>query len=267
MSTRGPSFPLLPSSTSPTSRIRVIRYSKEWREIIERMGRWIDFDNDYKTMEPWYMESVWWVFKQVFDKGLVYQSYKVMPYSTACCTPLSNFEAQQNYKEGVIDPAVVITFPCLDGAHAGAEFLAWTTTPWTLPSNLALCVHPEIVYVKFKDLTGRYAKEGQDGRAFIMGKARLCQLYPKYGGKKYKGGEVEILEEFTGATLKGLTYEPLFPYFGERAGNGSFKVCVDEYGKFHVTKKQNPNQTTNKTRENGRQRPPVAAPALSFAAR
>jgi isoleucyl-tRNA synthetase len=207
----------------------VSRYSNEWREIIERMGRWIDFDNDYKTMEPWYMESVWWVFKQVFEKGLVYQSYKVMPYSTACCTPLSNFEAQQNYKEGVIDPAVVITFPCLDGAHAGAEFLAWTTTPWTLPSNLALCVHPEIVYVKFKDLTGRYAKEGQDGRTFIMGKARLCQLYPKYGGKKYKGGEVEILEEFAGATLKGMTYEPLFPYFGDRAGKGSFKVCVDEY--------------------------------------
>ena len=196
------------------------------------MGRWIDFDDDYKTMEPWYMESVWWVFKQVFDKGLVYQSYKVMPYSTACCTPLSNFEAQQNYKEGIIDPAVVITFPCKDGPHKGSEFLAWTTTPWTLPSNLALCVHPEIVYVKFRDLTGRYAKEGQDGRTFIMGKARLQQLYPKYGGKKYKGGEVEILEEFVGATLKGMTYEPLFPYFSDRAGKGSFKVCVDEYGKF-----------------------------------
>ena len=72
----------------------VSRYSTEWREIIERMGRWIDFDNDYKTMEPWYMESVWWVFKEIWDKGLVYQSYKVMPYSTACCTPLSNFEGK-----------------------------------------------------------------------------------------------------------------------------------------------------------------------------
>jgi isoleucyl-tRNA synthetase len=180
----------------------VSRYSTEWREIIERMGRWIDFDNDYKTMEPWYMESVWWVFKQIWDKQLVYQSFKVMPYSTACCTPLSNFEAQQNYKDNVIDPAVVVTFPFLDGEHKGSEALAWTTTPWTLPSNLALCVHPTLIYVKFKDLTGKFSKEGQD-RTFIMGKDRICQLYPKYGSKKYKGGEFEILAEFNGASLKG----------------------------------------------------------------
>ena len=206
----------------------VQRYSGEWRTIIERMGRWIDFDNDYKTMEPWYMESVWWVFSEIWNKGLVYQSYKVMPYSTACCTPLSNFEAQQNYKDDVIDPAVVVTFPCLTGEHAGAEFLAWTTTPWTLPSNLALCVHPELVYVKFKDLTGKFNKDGQD-RMFIMGKNRLKQLYPKHGSKKYKGGELEIVSEFVGKSLEGLTYEPLFPYFQERSKKGSFKVCVDEY--------------------------------------
>ena len=213
----------------------VQRYSGEWREIIERMGRWIDFDNDYKTMEPWYMESVWWVFKEIWDKGLVYQSYKVMPYSTACCTPLSNFEAQQNYKDDVIDPAVVVTFPCLsEGEHKGAEFLAWTTTPWTLPSNLALCVHPDLIYVKFKDLTGKFSKESEAGRLFIMGKDRLCQLYPKFGKKKYKGGEFEILQEFVGKSLKGLIYEPLFPYFGQRAGKGSFQVCVDEYVLFII---------------------------------
>ena len=81
----------------------VMRYSKEWEQIVSRLGRWIDFENDYKTMEPWYMESIWWVFKQLFEKGLVYRGFRVMPYSTACATPLSNFEANMEYKE-VQDP-------------------------------------------------------------------------------------------------------------------------------------------------------------------
>jgi len=141
----------------------------------------LDFKNDYKTMYTSYMESIWWVFKQLFDKGLVYRGYLVMPYSTACCTPLSNFEVQQNYKD-VVDPAgkspklkhlnymisanlrvfdfvaffiffistVVISFPLKINPLNFPEpvaMLAWTTTPWTLPSNLALCVHPEHLYV------------------------------------------------------------------------------------------------------------------------
>lgn len=129
----------------------VMRYSNEWEEIISRLGRWIDFRNDYKTLYPWFMESVWWVFKQLFEKKLVYRGFKVMPYSTSCCTPLSNFEAGQNYQD-VQDPAVVVTFPALDaeGKELGYSFLAWTTTPWTLPSNLALCLHPDHDYVKVK---------------------------------------------------------------------------------------------------------------------
>ena len=112
-----------------------------------RLGRWIDFKNDYKTLYPSFMESVWWVFRQLWDKGLIYKGFRVMPYSTGCCTPLANFEATQNYKD-VQDPAVVVNFPLAE--EPGVAFVAWTTTPWTLPSNMALCVHPEHVYVRVK---------------------------------------------------------------------------------------------------------------------
>jgi len=124
----------------------VMRYSTEWRKVVERMGRWIDFDNDYKTMDLSFMESVWWVFKQLFDKGLVYRDFRIMPFSTACSTPLSNFEANQNYRD-VQDPSIVVTFPFAD--EPLVSMLVWTTTPWTLPCNLAVCVNPSFVYVKF----------------------------------------------------------------------------------------------------------------------
>lgn len=151
----------------------VMRYSREWETTITRMGRWIDFKNDYKTLDPSFMESVWWVFKQLYEKGLVYRGYKVtliepplnyshasmassfpffspcqvMPYSTGCQTALSNFEAGLNYKD-VSDPAVMIAFPLLGEGESEGSLVAWTTTPWTLPSNLALCVNPEFTYVK-----------------------------------------------------------------------------------------------------------------------
>jgi isoleucyl-tRNA synthetase len=141
---------------------------------LQRLGRWIDFKNDYKTLEPWYMESVWWVFKTLFEKGLVYRSFKVMPYSTACNTPLSNFEAGLNYKEDTVDPAIVVSFPRVDDPTT--SFLAWTTTPWTLPSNLALCVHPTLDYVTVRDI--------KSGAKYIMAKSRLVQMYPKMGKKE-----------------------------------------------------------------------------------
>src|SRR5690349_10177126 len=101
---------------------------------------YLDFKNDYKTMDVSYMESVWWVFSELHKKGLVYRGYKVMPYSTGCTTPISNFEAGLNYKD-VSDPAIVVTFPLLgDNGPVKTSLLAWTTTPWTLPSNLALAV-------------------------------------------------------------------------------------------------------------------------------
>jgi isoleucyl-tRNA synthetase len=124
----------------------VMRYSKEWEKIVTRVGRWIDFKNGYKTLDPQFMESVWWVFEQLWHKDLVYRGFKVMPYSTGCKTPLSNFEAGLNYKD-VPDPAIMVSFPLKDEIIGGA-LVAWTTTPWTLPSNLALCVNATFDYVK-----------------------------------------------------------------------------------------------------------------------
>jgi isoleucyl-tRNA synthetase len=176
----------------------VTRYCKEWEETIGRMGRWIDFKNDYKTMEPWYMESVWWVFKTIYEKDLVYRGFKVMPYSTACNTPISNFEAGQNYKD-VSDPAVIVSFPCKDapskGLAEGTAFLAWTTTPWTLPSNLALCVHPEMEYVNIKDVA--------TGALWVVAKGRLPSLYPKMSKKGFKPADQVMRKRRRGEEMTG----------------------------------------------------------------
>ncbi|KAG9509336.1 Isoleucine--tRNA ligase, cytoplasmic, partial [Fragariocoptes setiger] len=191
----------------------VMRYSSEWRNIITRMGRWIDFDNDYKTMYPEFMESVWWVFKQLFDKGLVYRGSKVMPYSTACATPLSNFESGQNYKD-VSDPAVVVTFPILDSSKATNRFLlAWTTTPWTLPSNLALCCNDELDYVE--------VRASDTGNNYILLESSLSNVMKKV---KY-----EIVKKFKGSEIAGLEYEPLFDYFIEFRATNGFRVLTDSY--------------------------------------
>jgi isoleucyl-tRNA synthetase len=188
----------------------VDRYVNEWEKTIGRLGRWVDFKNDYKTMDLNFMESTWWVFKSIWDKGLIYQGNKIVPYSPALQTALSNFEAGQNYQD-IQDPAVTVLFRTKDDPNT--FFAAWTTTPWTLPSNLSLCVHPEIEYAKVKDL---------DKNIFIiMAKARL-EAYKK----NFKYEEVET---FTGAQLKGKKYEPLFPYFNKLADQGYFVMLNDEY--------------------------------------
>nr|CAD7459207.1 unnamed protein product [Timema tahoe] len=189
----------------------VTRYAAEWEKIIGRLGRWIDFKNDYKTLYPWYMESIWWVFQELFSKGLVYRGVKVMPFSTACNTPLSNFESGLNYKE-VVDPAIVVGFPLLEDPNV--SFVAWTTTPWTLPSNLALCVNPNSDYVKVKDT--------KTGKFYILMELRLGILYNKED-------QYTILEKYKGIQLKGKKYKPLFPYFSEYDAKGAFQVLVDTY--------------------------------------
>lgn len=199
----------------------VMRYSAEWEKTMTRMGRWIDFKNDYKTMHCSYMESVWWVFSELWKKKLVYRGFRVMPYSTGCTTPLSNFEANSNYKD-VSDPAVTVAL------HAcGTEkdyFLAWTTTPWTLPSNVALCVKKTMNYVKVLDeKTSRY---------YYLAEARLPEVFPV---KKAKKGEppakptYTIVEKLKGEDLVGKTYEPLFPYFYDTIKDKAFKVLADDY--------------------------------------
>ncbi|XP_023939304.1 isoleucine--tRNA ligase, cytoplasmic [Bicyclus anynana] len=186
----------------------VMKYADEWETIITRMGRWIDFKNDYKTLYPWFMESVWWVFKELYNKGLVYQGVKVMPYSTTCSTPLSNFEAGQNYKD-VVDPAVVISFPTAEGF----SLLAWTTTPWTLPSNLALCVNPKLTYLK--------VKEKATGTCYVLQEDRFPAVFKNVD-------DFEVLDKFLGEKLKGIKYTPIFDYFVDICPNG-FQVLTDGY--------------------------------------
>uniref|UniRef100_A0A0B7BCJ2 Isoleucine--tRNA ligase, cytoplasmic n=1 Tax=Arion vulgaris TaxID=1028688 RepID=A0A0B7BCJ2_9EUPU len=190
----------------------VQRYSQEWKDIMGRIARWIDFDKDYRTMYPSFMETVWWVFKQLYNKGLVYKGYKVMPFSTACNTPLSNFECGQNFKE-VVDPAVIVSFPLVEDPEVSV--IAWTTTPWTLPSNLACCVHPDVIYVKVKDNT--------TNKVYIMMEQRLSALFKTEE-------EYSILEKFPGKKLEGKEYIPLFDYFKQyKQLTGAFRVLVDTY--------------------------------------
>lgn len=191
----------------------VMTYASDWRKTIGRLGRWIDFDNDYKTMYPSFMESTWWAFKQLHEKGQVYRGFKVMPYSTGLTTPLSNFEAQQNYKD-VNDPAVTIGFNVI--GQEKTQLVAWTTTPWTLPSNLSLCVNADFEYVKIYD-------ETRD-RYFILLESLIKTLYKKPKNEKYK-----IVEKIKGSDLVGLKYEPLFPYFAEQFHETAFRVISDDY--------------------------------------
>ncbi|MFK7912699.1 MAG: isoleucine--tRNA ligase, partial [Pseudomonadales bacterium] len=184
----------------------VQRYVSEWRHTINRLGRWVDFDNDYKTMDPWFMESVWWVVKQLWDKGLIYQGNKVMPLSTELGTPLSNFEANSNYQQ-TQDPAVTVLFKL---EEEDAWLAAWTTTPWTLPSNLAVCVGEDLQYVRIHD-----AEAGKD---IYVAEERLGHY-----------GDFEVLQQLTGRELVGRRYEPLFPYFADQAELGAFVVISGDY--------------------------------------
>ncbi len=194
----------------------VLRYTKEWRNIMTRAGRWVDFDHDYKTMDADYMESIWWVVKQLWDKGLVYEGYYILPYCPRCSTVLSNHELAQGGYKDVHDPAITVRFKVTAEpdaklttaiADGPTYLLAWTTTPWTLPSNLALATGPDIDYVLVQDGADRY----------ILAEARL----PAY----YKEEErPPIVERFKGCALFGARYEPLFPYFAEHADKGAFMV-------------------------------------------
>ena len=159
------------------------------------------------------MESVWWVFKQLYDKDAVYRGYRVMPYSMALNTPLSNFEAQQNYKD-VFDPAVVLTFPLIEDPQTC--LLAWTTTPWTLPMNTGLAVHPDFEYVKFLDEAS--------GKNYILLEALMKTLY-----KDPKKAKFKILQRYKGKDMLGWKYEPIFPYFYEQFKDHGFKVLNAEY--------------------------------------
>lgn len=194
----------------------VMRFSGEWKEIVTRLGRWIDFDNDYKTMDLNFMESVWRSFKQLYEKGLVYRSSKVMPYSCGCNTVLSNFEANSNYMD-VQDASVIVSFPVI--SLENTSILAWTTTPWTLPTNFALAIHPEYTYVKFR-------AEGSTAHYIV-----LEDLLPDVI-KKLKIAKHVVEEKIKGSDLKGLEYVPLFDFYAHMKSQGCFRV----YNADFVTK-------------------------------
>ncbi|MBI5495442.1 MAG: isoleucine--tRNA ligase [Deltaproteobacteria bacterium] len=190
----------------------VTRYTEEWKRTVRRIGRWVDMDHAYFTMDPSFMQSVWWVFKRMWDQGLIYEGYKVVPYSVGISTPLSNFEAKQNYKD-VQDPALTLLFKVR--GEENLFFLAWTTTPWTLPSNLGLAVGKDLDYVRVRD--------PKDGRRYIVAEALRGAVFGKH--------PVEEEARFKGAELIGKKYEPLFPYFAAKEAEGAFRVIHAD----HVT--------------------------------
>jgi len=166
-------------------------------------------------MNPTFMESCWWVFKQLYEKDLVYHGAKVLPYSTALSTPLSKSEAQEDYRD-VSDPAIVVNFPIL--GRENEYFLAWTTTPWTLPSHTGLCVHPDFEYIKIHDQ--------ESDKKYILLEVGLKMLY-----KDPKKAKYSVLEKMKGSDLLGVEYEPPFDYFKEEFKGVGFKVLNDTYVK------------------------------------
>ena len=199
-------------------RANVLRYTQEWEEVVGRLGRWVDFENDYKTMDLPFMESVWWVFKSLWEKGLIYQDFRVMPFSWRLSTALSNFEANLDYRD-VQDPAITVRMPLVD---EDASLLIWTTTPWTLPSNLAVAVGPEIEYVK-----ARRAMSSDDQGVYYVAADLMNRVL---------GEDAEVLGRVKGSELIGKRYVPLFDYFADRAllphGEGR---CFIVIGSDHVT--------------------------------
>ena len=193
----------------------VSKNNDTWREYVDQMARWVDYDGAYKTMNLSYMESVMWAFKQCYDKGLIYRDYRVTPYCCRCETSLSISDTRESDSTRPRQDRWIITKFKTDEQLDGKQvyFLAWTTTPWTLPSNLCLAVGENL----------DYAYVEVEGEVFIACKATL-KGFPKIFGKK-----PVILKECKGADLVGKTYEPLFPYFADMAKEGAFRVVTADY--------------------------------------
>ncbi len=218
------------------ARSKVLDYVSHWKETIERMGRWVDFDGSYKTMDNTFIESVWWALKEMWDKKLIYEGTKVLPYCPRCETPISSSEiAMDNSYKDITDISVYVKLELfnrdtdsveeaalqaagmsgVNGTTAKTYLVAWTTTPWTLPGNTAAAVNKDIVYVKVRVQNAA----SQNAEAFyIFAKEKLAELTKKFGavaGSVLEGAEV--VDEFSGQTLVGLTYKPMFNFFANPA--------------------------------------------------
>jgi len=197
----------------------VLQYTEEWKAYVTRQARWVDFDNGYKTMDLDFMESVMWAFKTLYDNGLIYQGFRVLPYSWAEHTPLSNQETRldDSYKMRQ-DPAVTVTMPLVDtpghplgAALAGVNALIWTTTPWTLPSNLAIAVNPDVTYAVVR---------AADGERYLLAE-NLVAGYAK------ELGDYEIEHTYVGQELAGLGYQPPYDFFLDEPN--AFRILVADY--------------------------------------
>ncbi len=192
-------------------RSMVTKYVEEWEKTVSRMGRWVDFKNDYKTMDKDFMETIWWVFSELWKQNRIYKAHRIMPFSWKLNTPLSNFEAGRNYQD-VQDPAVTVRVKLKNFEFDGAFALLWTTTPWTLPSNLAICAGSTIDYVAVCD--------AESGEIYVLAEARLAAYYKKEE-------QYEVLKKYKGTELAGLTYEPLFDFFTDNPK--SFRLLLDPF--------------------------------------
>ena len=192
-------------------RTSVMQFRKDWEYYVNRSARWVDFDNDYRTMDLTYMESTMWAFKQLWDKGLVYEGYRVVPYSWAAQTPLSNFETRldDSYRMRQ-DPALTVGFK-LDG-EANTRLVAWTTTPWTLPSNMGLAVKPDADYAVLE----------KDGARLILAESSRAHYAAELDG-------YALVDTVKGSALVGRTYEPLFPFFADKKQEGAFRVVAGDF--------------------------------------
>ncbi|KMO77984.1 MAG: isoleucine--tRNA ligase [Mycolicibacterium rufum] len=210
-------------------RASVLKYTGEWRSYVTRQARWVDFDNDYKTLDIGFMESVLWAFKQLWDKGLAYEGYRVLPYCWNDETPLSSHELRMDddVYQSRQDPALTVGFRIVGGPRAdlvGAYLLIWTTTPWTLPSNQAVAVNPDVSYVVVE----------HDGRRYILAEARLGAY------ARELGDEPTVVATYTGRDLLDVTYAPPFPYFMDspnafRVLPGDFVSTEDGTGLVHMS--------------------------------
>ena len=201
------------------ARESVFKYKKDWEQFFHRFGRWIDTENAYATLDDNYIESVWWVFSQLNQKGLVYRGFRSSPYCPRCATPLSNFELNQGYQDGVEDPSVYAIFPLID--EPGTALLAWTTTPWTLPANAALAVDADAEYSTVElESDGDSWKKGDK---LILAKERLSEL-------ELRKADYKVIDTKKGSELAGLKYKPLYELakLTDEETKSAHHVYVDE---------------------------------------
>lgn len=210
-------------------RSKVLHYVEDWKAVINRMGRWADMENSYKTMDLEYMESVWWIFKELWDRGLIYEGYRAMHVCPRCETTLSQSEVTEGYKD-IKDLSAIAKFELLDDPMANDQksvsILAWTTTPWTLIGNVALAVNPDIDYVYVETVNLVQKGEFKD-EIFVVAKARLEDVM--------KGKEYEIVQEVKGADLVGKAYRPLFDFYASNENLHNHANGWKVYGAEFVT--------------------------------